>query len=47
MSIDYSSGSDNMDYEAHEQTYRNFIKLSIWAIIVVATILTGMFLFLT
>ena len=45
MSIDYSSGSDNMDYEAHEQTYHNFIKLAIWTIIIVTLILAGLFFF--
>lgn len=43
---EYSVAEGN-DYEAHEQTYRTFLSLVKWVLIVVVVILIGMAYFLT
>jgi Bacterial aa3 type cytochrome c oxidase subunit IV len=43
---EYSTATGN-DYAAHEQTYRTFLVLVKWSVIVIAIILVGMAYFLT
>jgi hypothetical protein len=43
---EYSTAEGN-DYAEHERTYRMFLALVKWHIIVIAIILFGMFYFLT
>jgi hypothetical protein len=43
---EYSVAEGN-DYRAHEQTYRTFLSLVKWVLIVVVVILIGMAYFLT
>ncbi|MFT3729921.1 MAG: aa3-type cytochrome c oxidase subunit IV [Hyphomicrobium sp.] len=46
LSIDISKGSPAMDYAAHLQTYRDFLRFLKWGIAIVAVILIGMKIFL-
>ena len=46
MNIDTSKGSPSMDYAAHLQTYRDFLRFSKWGIALVVLILVGMKIFL-
>lgn len=46
MNIDTSKGSPSMDYAAHLATYRDFVRLTKYAVILVALILIGMKIFL-
>ena len=43
---EYSVAEGN-DYEAHEQTYRTFLALVKWVLLVIVIILIGMAYFLT
>jgi hypothetical protein len=43
---EYSTATGN-DYAAHEQTYRTFLALVKWNVIVIGIILIGMAYFLT
>jgi hypothetical protein len=43
---EYSIATGN-DYAAHEQTYRTFLALVKWSVIVTAIVLIGMAIFLT
>lgn len=43
---EYSTATGN-DYAAHEETYRTFVSLVKWAILIIAVILIGMAYFLT
>ena len=42
MSIDTSGGHPAMDYDEHEKTYKRFLSLCKWTVIVCAVILAGM-----
>ncbi|MBS0232759.1 MAG: aa3-type cytochrome c oxidase subunit IV [Proteobacteria bacterium] len=46
MNIDTSKSSPSMDYTQHLQTYRDFIRLTKYAIVFVVLILVGMKIFL-
>jgi hypothetical protein len=44
--VEYATATGN-DYVAHEETYRFFIKLVKWCLVVIVLILIGMAIFLT
>jgi Bacterial aa3 type cytochrome c oxidase subunit IV len=46
LNIDTSKGSPAMDYAAHLETYRDFVRLTKYAVVLVAIILIGMKIFL-
>lgn len=46
MDIDTSKGSPAMDYAAHLQTYRDFVRFLKYGVVIVALILIGMKIFL-
>ncbi len=46
MNIDTSKGSPSMDYAAHLQTYRDFVRLTKYGIVLVVLLLIGMKIFL-
>jgi hypothetical protein len=46
VDFDTSKGSPEMDYPAHFQTYKDFIRFSKYGIVVVVAILAGMFFYL-
>ncbi|HML29285.1 MAG TPA: aa3-type cytochrome c oxidase subunit IV [Hyphomicrobium sp.] len=46
LDIDTSKGSPDMDYTAHLQTYRDFVRFLKFGVIAVAIILIGMKIFL-
>ncbi len=46
MNIDTSKASPEMDYPAHLQTYHAFLRLTKYAVIIVALILIGLKIFL-
>ncbi|MET0407451.1 MAG: aa3-type cytochrome c oxidase subunit IV [Hyphomicrobium sp.] len=46
MNIDTTKGSPAMDYAAHLQTYRDFLRLTKYTIALVVVILAGMLVFL-
>lgn len=46
LNIDTSKGSPAMDYAAHLQTYRDFVRFLKYGVVIVALILIGMKIFL-
>lgn len=46
MAIDTSGGNPNMDYPQHIDTYKGFIRLSIYLIVFLVVLLLGMKYFL-
>jgi Bacterial aa3 type cytochrome c oxidase subunit IV len=46
LDIDISKGSPGMDYPAHIQTYKDFVRALKYGVIIVAVILIGMKIFL-
>jgi hypothetical protein len=44
--VEYATADGN-DYEAHEATYRTFVKLTKWSVIFLAILLILMAIFLT
>lgn len=46
MNIDTSKGSPSMDYAAHLQTYRDFVRLTKYGVVLVVLLLIGMKIFL-
>ncbi len=46
MDIDTSKGSPSMDYVAHLQTYKDFVRALKYGVIIVAGILIGKKIFL-
>ena len=46
MSIDTSNGHQAMDYPQHMGTYKVFLRLSIWTIVLCVAVLAGMAYFL-
>lgn len=46
MNLDNVQGHPSMDYRAHLDTYRGFIRFATWGCIILAIILAGMAAFL-
>jgi hypothetical protein len=46
LNIDTSKGSPSMDYNAHLQTYRDFVRLTKYGVVLVVLLLIGMKIFL-
>ena len=46
MQIDTSQAHPAMDYRAHFDTYRGFIRFAVWGSVICAIILAGMAYFL-
>jgi hypothetical protein len=46
LDIDTSKSSPNMDYAAHVQTYKDFLRFLKFSVVVVVAILIGMKIFL-
>jgi hypothetical protein len=45
MKIDPAEGHPAMDYAEHARTYRLFLKLSAYTVVIVAVIMAGLALF--
>ncbi len=46
MQIDTSKGHPDMDYAEHTATYKGFLKLTQYAIVVLVLLMLAMFMFL-